>query len=50
LTQIATLGLDEALAQVAGLRSGTYLYRGKCVQETLARVFGVPLEKLPVGA
>ncbi len=50
LTQIADLGMDEALTQLPGLRAGTYLYRGRCVQQTLARVFGVPLDKLPASS
>jgi len=47
LTELATRGIDDAIAQTTDLRSGTYLYHGKCVQETLASAFGVPLETLP---
>jgi len=47
LTELATRGIDDAIAQTTDLRSGTYLYHGRCVQETLASAFGVPLETLP---
>jgi alanine dehydrogenase len=50
LTELANLGVDEALARISDLRTGTYLYGGRCVQETLARAFGVALEAIPVGA
>jgi alanine dehydrogenase len=49
LTELAGRGIEEALAQISDLRAGTYLYRGRCVQETLARAFGVPLETIAVG-
>ncbi|MBN2371509.1 MAG: alanine dehydrogenase [Vicinamibacteria bacterium] len=48
ILQIADMGVDRALAVVSDLRAGAYLYRGKCVQETLARVFNAPLETLPI--
>ena len=47
IIQIADMGVDHALSAVSDLRAGTYLYRGKCVKETLARAFSVPLESLP---
>jgi alanine dehydrogenase len=50
LTELANLGVDETLARVSDLRIGTYLYRGACVQETLARAFGVTLEAISAGA
>lgn len=50
LERIADLGLDSALAAEPGLARGTYLYRGGCAAESLARAFGLPLAPLPGAA
>jgi alanine dehydrogenase len=50
LTELADRGINEAIAHIPDLRSGTYLHRGKCVQETLARAFGVPLDPIAAAA
>jgi alanine dehydrogenase len=50
LLELATRGIDDAIAEIADLRNGTYLYRGKCVQQTLANAFGVPLETVGTAA
>jgi alanine dehydrogenase len=47
LSELAGRGIDEALGRLADLRNATYLYRGGCVQDTLARVFDVPLLHVP---
>jgi alanine dehydrogenase len=49
LTELATRGVDDAVSGIPDLRSGTYLHHGKCVQESLARAFGVPLATIPAG-
>jgi alanine dehydrogenase len=46
LTELAGHGIQAALARVPDLRCGSYLYRGRCVQESLARAFDVPYEPL----
>ncbi len=49
LTQLAQQGLDQALASSPGLARGVYMYRGKLVNEHLARALGetpVPLDTL----
>ncbi len=46
VAELAARGVDEAIAQIPDLRNGTYLHRGRCVQESLARAFGVRLETL----
>jgi alanine dehydrogenase len=46
LNELADNGIDAALRRVPDLGGGTYLYRGRCVYEPLARAFGVPLESL----
>ena len=47
LHEVARRGIDGALAAAPDLGRGTYLYRGRCRSESLARVFGVPYEPLP---
>jgi alanine dehydrogenase len=47
LLEIVRNGFDSALAASRGLCAGTYLYRGTCCKESLARVFGVAFEALP---
>jgi len=47
LVEIVARGMDGALAATPDLRRGTYLYRGGCSREPLARVFGVPHLRLP---
>ena len=42
LQALATKGLDAALREDPGLAAGCYLYRGKLVNEALARALGVP--------
>jgi alanine dehydrogenase len=40
-------GFETAARTHADLARGTYLYRGRCVRESLARAFQLPLEALP---
>ncbi len=47
LLEIVRKGFDSALAASRGLCAGTYLYRGACCKEPLARVFGVVYQALP---
>jgi alanine dehydrogenase len=49
LLEIGRLGFDRAVAQLADLRRGTYLFRGRCARESLARAFGLPWEPPPNG-
>jgi alanine dehydrogenase len=44
LQAVTADGIDHALETIPDLRSGLYLYRGRCAHESLARVFGVPFE------
>jgi len=48
LLAVAHDGLDRAVASVPDLGRGTYLYRGKCCKETLARAFQLPWDGAPV--
>jgi len=38
---------DQALRESPDLRRGTYLYHGRCVKESIARMFGLSHEPLP---
>ncbi len=44
---VADEGIEPRCWRCADLRRGTYLYRGRCVRESLARSFGIPWEPLP---
>lgn len=50
LAEVADRGFPQALAARPELRSGTYLHRGRCVKESLARAFGLPFEPLATAA
>jgi alanine dehydrogenase len=47
LAEIAEKGFDGAVCDNADVRRGTYLYRGHCWKESLARMFDVPHEPPP---
>jgi alanine dehydrogenase len=47
LLEVAALGFEQALLAVPELRRGTYLYRGGCARESLARTFGLTHVPLP---
>jgi alanine dehydrogenase len=47
LLRVADEGIEPALLEMPEVRRGTYLYRGRCVRESLARSFGIPWEPLP---
>jgi len=47
LLELGAHGVDRALDRCLDLRRGTYLHRGRCVKESLARTFGVRHEPLP---
>jgi len=47
LQAVADCGIDDALRTHPDLARGTYLYRGRCASEPLARAFGVEWEPLP---
>ena len=47
LLEIVAKGFDTALRENRGLCRGTYLFRGGCCMESLARIFGVPLQAPP---
>jgi alanine dehydrogenase len=47
LQEVADRGLEAALDSFPELRRGTYLYRGRCVKESLARAFHLACEPLP---
>ncbi len=47
LISVAEHGIDAALRRHAELARGTYLYRGRCASEVLARTFGVDWWRLP---
>jgi len=48
LVTVADQGIDAALRCHSELARGTYLYRGRCASEMLARTFGVDWWRLPV--
>ena len=45
--EIGAQGFERALAALPDLRRGTYVHRGHCARESLARAFGVPWEPPP---
>ena len=47
LHAVADDGIDAALRAHPDLARGTYLYRGRCTSEPLARAFGVEWHRLP---
>lgn len=47
ITAVADEGIDAALRGHAELARGTYLYRGRCANEGLARTFGAEWWRLP---
>ncbi len=47
LVSVADHGIDAALRRHGELSRGTYLYRGRCASEVLARSFGVEWWRLP---
>ena len=47
LLELGAGGVERALGRSPDLRRGTYLYRGLCVKESLARTFDLRLEPLP---
>ena len=47
LVAVADQGIDAALRATPELARGTYLYRGRCASEGLARTFGVEWWRLP---
>jgi alanine dehydrogenase len=47
LTTVADQGIDAALRFHAELARGTYLYRGRCANEAVAKAFGVEWWRLP---
>jgi alanine dehydrogenase len=47
LQAVADDGIDAALRAHPDLARGTYLYRGRCANERLARTFGVDWWRLP---
>jgi alanine dehydrogenase len=49
LLEIVRDGFDAAFLGNRGLCRGTYLYRGACCKESLARVFGVAFQPPPCG-
>jgi alanine dehydrogenase len=48
--EVGEMGFDAAMASLPDLRRGTYLYRGRCTRESLARAFQVPWFPPPSGA
>jgi len=42
LVEVAAAGFEPAAAALPELRRGTYLHRGHCARESLARAFGLP--------
>jgi len=46
LASIADHGFERALSVVPELRRGTYLHRGQCTRDSLARAFGLPYTPL----
>lgn len=47
IAAVADEGLDAALRRHGELARGTYLYRGRCANEELARTFGMDWWRLP---
>jgi alanine dehydrogenase len=47
LLEIVNKGFDAAFSEDRGLCRGTYLFRGACCKESLARIFGVEFEAPP---
>jgi alanine dehydrogenase len=47
IEQVAGTGFERAIASLPDLRRGTYLYRGRCARESLARAFGIAHQPLP---
>jgi alanine dehydrogenase len=47
LLEVGASNAEEAVAEDANLRRGTYLYRGRCAQESLARTFDLARGPLP---
>jgi alanine dehydrogenase len=47
LQAVADCGFEPALGSHPEIARGTYLYRGRCVRESLARAFALPYEPLP---
>jgi alanine dehydrogenase len=47
LLDVAQNGFESAIVASPALRRGTYLFRGRCVQESLARALQLPYEPLP---
>lgn len=47
LVELGAHGVERALERSPELRHGTYLYRGRCVKESLARTFDLKLETIP---
>jgi alanine dehydrogenase len=41
VSEVAELGIDEALKQNGELARGVYFYKGRCVKETLSQTFGI---------
>lgn len=46
LLRLADDGIEATLAHMPEVRRGTYLHRGRCVSESLARAFGLPWQPL----
>jgi alanine dehydrogenase len=47
LLEVGAADAEKAVAADAELRRGIYLYRGRCAQESLARMFGLDRASLP---
>ncbi len=47
LEEVARDGFEAAIVAAPALRRGTYLHRGRCVRESLARMLQIPCESLP---
>ncbi len=47
LLAIVERGFDRALGDTGDLQRGTYVYRGRCAKESLARTFGVQFDAAP---
>jgi len=45
--EVGAKGVEGALGTLPDLRRGTYLYRGRCARESLARAFQLPWEPPP---
>jgi len=48
LQEVARHGFEAAIHAAPALGRGTYLHRGRCVRESLARAFQIPCDPLPV--